>query len=311
MTPLNLFDLHCDTATELYMQNQPLASNRLHVSLDKVAAFDTYIQTMAIWSDCRLPDEEAWLRFLQVETRLSEEIVRNGIPRLMSQGDMETALAAGRRGVILAVEDARILNGHIDRLELLHAFGVRFLTLTWAGETCIGGSHDTDAPLTPFGRKVVKRCFEIGIVPDVSHASRRVTAEVLDMAADAYRPVIATHSNACSVHRHTRNLTDDEFRQIASSGGVVGISLAPQHLTDGHCGIGDVVAHIRHYLSLGGEEHLCLGCDFDGIETTPDGLSDLSCLPALAEALSDAGLSDTAIRKIFFENAYGFAAANI
>ena len=310
MHPLNLFDLHCDTASALFDKSASLAENGLHVDLAKAASFDTYIQTMAVFSDHHLSDEAAWTRFFDVQKYLLEALNEYHIPLIQCGDDLAIA-AAAKRGVILSVEDARILAGNLQRLDTLYGAGVRFLTLTWSGKTCIGGSHDTDAPLTDFGRAVVKRCFSLGIVPDVSHASRRVTAEVLAMAKEAHCPVIATHSNAFSCREHTRNLTDAEFRAIAECGGIIGISLAPEHLTDGTCSIADVVTHIRHYLSLGSESALCLGCDFDGIASTPDGLSDLSCLPALAKALSEAGVTDAVIQRIFFENAYGFAVKNI
>lgn len=310
MHPLKLFDLHCDTASLLFDRKQSLAANDLHIDLDKANSFDTYIQTMAVWSDYHLSDEAAWERFFDIRENLLAQLDAYHVPLIRNSSNLAKATES-KKGAILAVEDARILAGCLHRLDTLYDCGVRFLTLTWSGETCIGGSHDTDAPLTDFGRAVVERCFSLGIVPDVSHASRQVTAEVLAMAKQARRPVIATHSNAFSCRQHTRNLTDAEFCAIAESGGVVGISLAREHLADGDCSVADAVAHIRHYLSLGGEHTLCLGCDFDGIDSTPRGLSDLSCLPSLAEALSDAGISDVVIHRIFFENAYGFAVKNL
>lgn len=305
---MKLFDLHCDTALELYLQNQPLKNGSLHVSLDKAAQFDPYVQTMAIWSDSSLTDEQAYEQCLKAAAHLNEELTQNGVPLIKHGASLH---AFSRTSAILAVEDARILCGDLARLDSLYRLGVRFLTLTWSGETCIGGSHDTDAPLTDFGRSVVDACFAIGIVPDVSHASRRVTAEVLAIAKAARKPVIATHSNSFSVHAHTRNLTDAEFCAIMDTGGVVGISLCRAHLTDGACGIPDVIRHIKHYLTLGGEDAICLGCDFDGIDTPPDGIASIADLPALYGAMIDAGISEEITQKIFFENAYGFAAANI
>lgn len=305
---MKLFDLHCDTALELYLQKQPLKNGSLHVSLDKAAAFDPYIQTMAIWSDASLTDEQAYTQFLKAAVHLKEELAKNDILLIENCTSLHRKHS---RSAILAVEDARILNGDLTRLEQLHRSGVRFLTLTWSGETCIGGSHDTVAPLTDFGRAVVSACFDIGIVPDLSHASRCVTAEVIAMAKNAGKPVIATHSNSFSIHAHTRNLTDAEFCAIAETGGVIGISLCRPHLSDGKCAISDVIRHIKHFLSLGGENTLCLGCDFDGIDTPPDGIASIADLPKLYGGMIDAGISEEITQKIFFENAYGFATANI
>ncbi len=311
MNSIDVFDLHCDTPLKLCTQKLSLSENPLHISLQKAAAFRKYIQVMAIWCDNTLSDSACWLQFLSAAAYLKKELQRTGTP-LVTNG---TALADGirhkNRAALLAVEDARLLEGDLSRLSLLHALGVRFLTLTWSGVSAIGGAHDTDAPLTPFGRAVTERCFRLGIIPDISHASRSATAEVLTIAKVYGKPVIATHSNAFAVHPHTRNLTDGAFSAIAASGGLVGISLAPQHLADGACEIDDVVRHIRHYLEIGGENALCLGCDFDGIDETPTGLSDISHLPALRDALLSAGIPEITVRKIFFENAYGFAVRHI
>lgn len=308
---MNLFDLHCDTALELYLQEQPFKNGSLHVSLDKASPYETYIQTMAYWSASSLSDEDAYARFLLVHDHLTEELKTNGVTLIRDLTSLTDAQTGAKRGAILSVEDARLLAGDLSRLDELYARGVRFLTLTWGGESCIGGAHDTDKPLTAFGHKVVERCFELGIIPDVSHASRRVTAEVIEMAKGAHKPVVATHSNSFTVYTHTRNLTDEEFVAIAETGGVVGVSLCTYHLADGACAVSDVIRHIRHYLSLGGENALCLGCDFDGIDTTPDGIRDLSSLPVLYGALLAQGLPEKTVQKIFFENAFGFTAANI
>lgn len=311
MNPLDLFDLHCDTASKLFEQDQPLFSNRLHVALDKSTAFRRYVQTMAVWSNNAFSDEDCWKRFLKIQDNLKKELSKNGVILAKDGKSLKRAAHSGKRTAILAVEDARLLAGDLTRIAVLYRLGVRFLTLTWAGMSVIGGAHDTNESLTPFGRRVAERCFEIGIVPDISHASRKVTAEILTMAKEYHRPVVATHSNAYAVHPHTRNLTNVEFSAIAESGGLVGISLAPQHLTNGECDTNAVIAHIKHYLSLGGENTLCLGCDFDGIDKTPKEISALSSLPRLADALLDARINEQTVHKIFFENAYGFAVNNI
>ena len=308
---MKLFDLHCDTPYEMAHKNAPLTQNDLHISLEKTAPYQVYIQSAAVWSDCRLSDGDAWEEYLRISQRFALEV--ENCPNAFlgrTKEDVRRALTTGERCFIPAVEDARILCGELSRLSILQNNGVRFLTLTWAGETCIGGSHDTNGPLTEFGRDVVKKCFDLHIIPDVSHASRAVTAEVVQMAKAHSKPIVATHANAFSVHPHTRNLTDEEFRSIADCGGIVGISLCPEHLTTDTCGIAAVADHIRHYIRLGGENTVCLGCDFDGITETPEELSDVSCLVRLADHLNMEGIPSRAIDKLFFDNACGFAVEN-
>ena len=290
---MKLIDLHCDTAYRLFSEKLPFDDKSLQVCAPRLFGYEDMTQVFAIWSDKRLSDQDAFAAFWDVRRCLQDAFERCRLPADFTP--------------ILAVEDARLLCGDIERLEPLRGAGVRFLTLMWHGSTLIGGACDTDDPLMPFGRQVVRRCFEIGIVPDVSHASRRVIEEVAELAGQAGKPFVATHSNSYSVVAHRRNLTDWHFKLVKSSGGVVGISLAPRHLTSGeHCGIADVMAHIEHFYSIGGEDCLCLGCDFDGIDATPAGLENIECLPRLANEMSRLGYSDAQIEKLFYRNAKRF-----
>lgn len=301
---LSLFDLHCDMPTEAYGKKLSLGSSALMASAAKASELDTYIQVAAIWSDCRLKDEEAFLRYCEVRDFFASQIREKGHVFVRREADV----IPHKNNYILAVEDARLLSGDLSRLEILYRDGVRFLTLVWAGESIIGGAFDTDAPLTAFGRRVTEECFRLGIVPDLSHASDVMIDEVLTMAEARGMPVVATHSNSRSVFRHPRNLTDEAFCRIAALGGIVGISLAPQHLTDGDCDPHVVLAHIRHYLEIGGENTLCLGCDFDGIEATPRTMEDLATMPRFAEFLRKNGIGSDTVEHLFYQNAAAFFA---
>ena len=299
---IKVIDLHCDTLTELEKRRCPPNDPSLHITPEKSRSFDKYIQIGAVWTDFDLSDEEAWVRFDRVVDHYNS---LEGVPPIL---DVAEALDHDR-AVILAVEGARLLAGDIGRLGHLYERGVRILTLGWRGEDCIGGSHDTDAGLTDFGRSVVRRCFELGIVPDVSHASRKMTAEVIALAKESGKAAIASHSDSYSICPHSRNLTDDEFRSIVSVGGIVGISLYPHHLAGETAGVDDVVRHFEHYVSLGGERNVVLGCDFDGIGYAPEGLSDIASLPVLYEALCDR-FGEAQANRVFYENAYDFLKTN-
>lgn len=295
---MKLIDLHCDTPYQIYKRRVPFDDDSLQVSARKLFAFEQVRQVCAIWSDKALDDQEAYATFWDVRRAFLDAMDRSHLPEDFTY--------------YLAVEDARLLCGDINRLELLHGAGVRFLTLMWHGSTLIGGACDTDDPLMPFGHQVVRRCFELGIMPDVSHASRRVIEEVAEIAGEAGRPFVATHSNSYAVVPHRRNLTDFHFNLIRNSGGVVGISMAPRHLSaQAHCGISDVVAHIEHFFALGGEKCVCLGCDYDGIDASPTGLESVDKLPRLASELARLGYNDEQINDIFFENARRFLDANV
>ncbi len=303
-----LFDLHCDTASALFESRQSIESNSQHISLKKASAFRSYRQLMAIWSDNELNDEAAFERFLAVSKFLRTELAKKelGFPLLTSGKRLP------ERGAFLAVEDARILGGSRDRLAVLYAHGVRFLTLVWHGESCIGGAHNTKAGLTPYGKQIVKDCFTFDIVPDVSHASLK-TAEDTFVLAEAYgKPVIASHSNSFSICSHSRNLSDRQFLKIKELGGLVGLCLCPAHLSNDpkKADIGKILDHIEHFYALGGEETLALGCDFDGTEL-PIGFSSVSDLVLIAEEMAKHGYSDRQIEKLFSLNAENFVKKHI
>ncbi len=290
---MKLIDLHCDTPFRIYSEKCRFDSDTLQVSSRRLSVFDEVTQVCAIWCDKHLSDQEAYATFWNVRRAFQEAL--------------DACLLPSRFAYYLAVEDARLLCGDIDRLDLLHGAGVRFLTLMWHGSTLIGGACDTDDPLMPFGHQVVRRCFEIGVIPDVSHASRRSIEEVAELAAAAEKPFVATHSNAFAVTPHRRNLTDWHFNLVKNSGGIVGISMEPRHLSSGErCNIADVMAHIEHFYSIGGEDCLCLGCDFDGIDATPVGLEAVDRLPRLAGEMQRLGYSDEQINKLFYKNAQRF-----
>jgi len=178
----------------------------------------------------------------------------------------------------------------------------------WSGVSCIGGAYDTDSTLTEFGCDVVLSCIELGIIPDISHASVKSADKVFELCCENDYPVIASHSDAYSVFAHPRNLSDKQFMNIKALRGLVGINLCEEHL--GGSEYSTVLNHIEHYLSLGGEDIICFGCDFDGAKT-PGCLSDISSLHILANEMSRLNYSDSLIEKIFYLNAKNFIFKNI
>ncbi|MGI6166545.1 MAG: dipeptidase [Eubacteriales bacterium] len=310
---MKLIDLHCDTANRIHRKNAILAKNDFHISLDKVTKYDNYAQFTAFYIESRLSDEEGYLKFYEMYGYFSAELAENKerIAKITDGRELTAVWESDRAAAVFSVEDARILAGDISRLDTLYRKGVRSLVLLWGGETIIGGSHNTDVGLTDFGRRVMLRCFELGIIPDVSHASERSADEMIEIARTCSKPVIASHSNSYAVYPHSRNLRDRHFSAIRELGGLAGISLCRSHLAPGKgANADDVLRHIEHYLSLGGEDTVALGCDFDGADL-PDGIRDITYLDVIADRLAKAGYSDEIIEKIFWKNAKRFIEENI
>lgn len=285
---MKLFDLHCDTLYEAEKRRTDIRKSgcSLDITAEKTCGYERYVQVTAIWSENTLAPEEQWKRFFEI------------------CGYSLCRLPAGFEN-ILSVEGGGLLCGRIERLDILRERGVRILTPMWAGENCLGGAHDTRAGLTDFGKETVRRCFETGIVPDISHASDMSAEDILEIAGELKKPVIASHSLSRTVHPHTRNLTDALFRAVAESGGIVGISLEPTHL--GGDNAGAVIRHLKHFMSLGGGDCVCLGCDFDGTTAHLSDIDGADKLPVLYDRIGAEGIDPD---RIFWKNAYDFAKRN-
>lgn len=310
---MKLFDLHCDTAFEIFKEKTSLFENSHDISVSRAEkTFDSYAQVMAIWTNRRKSDEECFHDFLLMRENLLCEAEKCVARICLCGNDVLSAWKDGKSAFFIAVEGARILCGDINRVDMLYDLGVRFMTLTWGGSDIIGGSHDTDAPLTEFGREAVRKCMKKGIVVDISHASRAVTRECLDIAKEEGKPIIATHSDSYFLNPIGRNLTDGEAIAISSLGGVIGISLAPEHLCkDKAAGIDDIIAHVKHYISLGLSGSVCFGCDFDGIASKPRGINDISSLKDVYYAFLEAGIPQDTVDDIFYRNAERFVLENL
>ncbi len=303
---LSLFDLHCDTAYEMYAQSQPLGKNTLAVSLSQAACYRRYVQVMAHWTPPTLSDREGWEQLLAVHRTLRGD---PSVTRKEAQIVRTLPCALNVPTLLLAIEDARVIDGRLDRISRLADMGFRFITPLWRGISSIGGAYDTDAGLTKLGNAAVHEMLRCGMIPDVSHASRRSAEEILAIAEAHARPVIASHSNAYARTPLPRNLTDAEIRAILRADGVIGINLCADFLRRSHvheADVTDVVLHVEHFLSLGAKDALCLGCDLDGA-TVPPALRTLSRLPLIAEALLKQNYSESLVHAIFFGNAYRFA----
>ncbi len=272
---VDYLDLHCDTALHLYNKGASLLSNDLAVSIDKLEKYDRKAQVFAVWCPEGMTDDECYINFRRCAAYFKEQINQNSDKACLctARDQFNSVFDSGKLAAVLAVEGARLLNGDIERLDVLYETGVRCLTLGWKGETCVCGGYDTESGLTDFGFKVLNRCEELGVMVDVSHLSERA---FWDVAGKASRPFMASHSNSFALCPHKRNITDMQFRTIVSSGGVVGVNFVGPHLSKDLClkeassqQVYDVLrGHIDHFMSIS-PESVMLGSDFDGTPPLP------------------------------------------
>ncbi len=197
---------------------------------------------------------------------------------------------------MLSVEGLHDLEGDIGNLDVLHAAGFRMAGLTHFFDNDIAGSMHglKKGGLTPLGRDVVRRMEALGMIVDLAHSSHATIADVLAMAK---RPVVSSHGGVLGTCNINRNLSDDEIRGIAKTGGVIGIG----YFRGAICSTDpkDAARAIAYIRDLVGIDHAGLGSDFDGATTTG---FDASQVAAVTQALLDAGFSAEDIRKVMGGN---------
>jgi membrane dipeptidase len=208
----------------------------------------------------------------------------------------------------LSFEGAGPLADAPDSLDAWVARGVRIVGLVHTEHNALasssGDAHPVDYGLTEAGKTLVRRAHALGVAVDVSHASDRAVADVLALAHATGGVVIATHSNARVLCNHPRNLTDEQLRGIAATGGVVGLNFHSAFVARGRpATLADVVRQALHLVKVAGVDHVAIGADFEGGIRPARGVEDASHFPDLARALRGAGLTEAAVRRVFAENA--------
>ena len=199
-------------------------------------------------------------------------------------------------GGMLSIEGLQDLEGKFANLDTLYTAGFRMAGLAHFFDNDVAGSMHGEAKggLTPLGRQVMRRMEAIGMIVDIAHSSHATIAEVL---ATARRPVVASHGGVQATCKVNRNLTDDEIRGVARTGGVIGIGYWDAAICSTKPKA--AAAAIAHVRDLVGIDHVGLGSDFDGAVTTG---FDSSQIAAVTQALIDRGFSDADIAKVMGGN---------
>jgi membrane dipeptidase len=245
--------------------------------------------------------------------------------------DVRRISAAGKVASLLGAEGGHSIASSLGTLRAMYQLGVRYMTLTHNLNTPWADSA-TDTPacggLTAFGREVVREMQRLGMLVDISHVAATTMSDALDTAEG---PVIFSHSSARAICDHPRNVPDEILARLAGNGGICMITFVPSFVSqrcrdwelemtaemersglDPHswddrkqfrpvwiaehprpdATLADVVAHAEHVREVAGIDNIGVGGDFDGVDSLPEGLEDVSRYPALISALLDRGWSE-------------------
>lgn len=333
MLPYALIDLHCDTLTAFTREDyrllaalrNPAEREKTIITLaERVRETDTLDLPGRHFSLSSIPEGVHWCQccaifipdgLSQEEAAAYYELHRRNFCRQMealshkvlpcrTASDIQDTWNQGKTAAILTVENGSALAGRLDRVELLARDGVRMITLTWNGENEIGSGNVTDHGLSPFGREAVREMERQGILADVSHLNDKGLDDFLSFAQ---KPFAASHSNARAVCGHRRNLTDEQIREMAGRGCLIGLNYSQDFLRTGDrpALLDDLYRHVEHFLELGAEHCLALGSDADGTDVPP-GLDCPERFAGLYQYLLDRGLSPEQADGILWKNALNF-----
>lgn len=257
--------------------------------------------------------------------------------------ELEKAMKAGKIAGMLGIEGGQSIGSSLGVLREMFGMGVRYMTLThsknvpWADSGTDVPVHDG---LNDFGRLVVREMNRIGMIVDLSHVSEATMRDALEVTK---APVIFSHSSAKGVTDHPRNVPDAVLPLVKANGGIVMVTFVPGFINAGvrshglartaedarlksqfpdrpaeikagmeawdkanpapRATINDVADHIDHIRKLAGIDHIGIGGDYDGIDTVPQGLEDVSTYPALFTELARRGYSQADLMKLSNGNA--------
>ena len=237
------------------------------------------------------------------QKRDAQVAASNGALKAIDTASQVENLIVGRQkdaraiGAMLTIEGLHNLEGKASNLDRLYNAGFRMAGLTHFFDNELAGSmHGMEkGGLTPFGRDIVRRMEAKGMIVDIAHLSHKSVADVFAMAT---RPVVSSHGGVQATCKVNRNLTDDEVRGVAKTGGVVGIG----YWEGAICATSPRAAAkaMKHVRDLVGIQYVALGSDYDGATTVR---FDTSQLVQVTQALLDEGFTAEEIRAVMGGNA--------
>ena len=344
-----VLDSHCDTPLRLVRGiDIGLRTKEGHVDFNRMKEGGVDASFFAIYTSNTIMPDESTRRALELIAH-TYDIIEKYPKKVALATTVDQGFALKEQGIIaiyLGMENGAPIQNDLSLLRLFYKMGVRYMTLTHAGNNQICDSCATKEKrwggVSPFGRKVIAEMNRLGMIVDVSHLSDDAFDDVLNSSK---APVVATHSCCRALANLPRNMTDQMIVDLAAAGGVIQINFYPAFLDDKYANkfwplaeefeIAEkqlwkhprtkavidsykeksqkmfalkrpsykvLVDHIEHAVKLVGAEHVGIGSDFDGIETSPEGLEDISKMGVITKEMQNRGFNTHEIKLILGEN---------
>ncbi len=259
----------------------------------------------------------------------------------LNTGDIDRIHKEGKIASLIGVEGGHSIEESLTVLEKLYNLGARYMTLTHSDTTSWADSGTDEARhhgLTPFGKEVVRKMNELGMMVDISHVSPETMRDAIDTSG---APIIFSHSSARAVAEHTRNVPDEILKRLHEKDGVVMVNffsgfvvpeaaaiytqsldlerkLKEEKKSEDEISnemkrwkrqhpmprgsIHDLLDHIDHIAKVAGVQYVGIGSDYDGVSVLPTQLDDVSSYPYITQGLLDRGYTEEQIQGILGGN---------
>ena len=325
---LEIVDLHSDTL--MWDRDLLEAADRGHEDLPRLQAGNVALQLFSSVTKtprgqnydgnsgdtdnitplvvAQLQPPRTWTSLLQRSLYHGEKLDRavagssGALGKVDSAASLDALVAArgagnGPVGAMLTIEGLQSLEGRIENLDKLYAAGFRMAGMAHFFDNDVAGSMHgvSKGGLTPLGRKVIAAMEDKGMIVDIAHCSHKCVGEILAMAR---RPVVSSHGGVQATCKTNRNLSDEEIRGVARTGGVIGIGYWDGAICDTDPRA--AARAMKHVKDLVGVQYVALGSDYDGATTVR---FDTGQLVQVTQALLDEGFTPDEIRAVMGGNA--------
>ncbi len=262
-----IIDTHCDALLKLWENPTRPFKDSLDIdtNLTRLQEGKVKVQFFAIFVESWIKQELKFQTVLEQVKLFQENIIapNPSIFHLKNWSDL-SSLKDGDIGAVLTLEGVDAIGDDLTKLSILYQLGVLSIGLTWnQANLCADGvGEPRGAGLSLLGKEVVHLNNKHKVFTDVSHLSIKGFWDVIELADYP----IASHSNARDLCEHPRNLWNDQIQALVKKNGFIGIVFHPLFLTaTNQASISDILKHLDYMCSLGAEQHLGFGSDFDGI----------------------------------------------
>lgn len=290
-------DCHNDTSYRLFFEKESLHKNSFNIDIKKQGIHKTLL-FYAIFMDYEKYGNNPKKYFTDIYINLKNEFEKNEryIEPYKNSNDF---LLSDKKSYVITLEGGDFIENE-DDINFLSSLNIKAITLTWNKSNKIASCHleNKDKGLSDFGRKIIKKMEEKNIIADLSHSSDRTFFDTLEIAR---KPVLVSHSNSRKICNNSRNITDEMFLQLIKNNGVCGMNFYSDFVGKNK-DIDSLCSHIFHFLSLGGENNLAFGSDFDGAYPLIKGINDFCDFEKIINRLLELNLNETILEKIMYKN---------